>query len=194
MYPECRHILPDGNRCRSAALAKNHWCYFHARLHRQEDRRKAGLRSPARRSPDGRFLSQAQAEARELTLDHGTYPVPHAGNAAGQPHPQAARAHAEAPPAATQLPLPTIEDHASIQLALIEVLHALAANQIDTRRASLLLYGLQVAAQNVRHIHTSQDQVRSITYAANGAALSVQEYGYDIEDMEEADAEDQDEA
>jgi hypothetical protein len=192
MYPECRHILPDGHRCRSAALAKNHWCYFHARLHRQEDRRKAGLRGAASRGPDGRFLSKAKAEAGEPTLDHGTYPVANAGNVAGKPHPQGAR-QAEAPPAGAPLPLPTIEDHASIQLALIEVLHALAANQIETRRASLLLYGLQVAAQNVRHLRSTQDQVRSVTYAGNGAALSVQEYGYDLEDMEGEDEDDQDE-
>lgn len=177
MYPECRHILPSGHRCRSAALAQSHWCYFHARLHRQEDRRKAGVRGV-----DGRFLSKAQAEAAAATLDHGTYPVS-----------DGALTHGAAPAGGAQLCLPAIEDNASIQLALIEVLHALAAGQLDTRRASLLLYGLQVASQNVRHIRTSQDQVRSITYAENGAALSVQEHGFDIEDMEEADQEDEEE-
>lgn len=190
MYPECRHILPDGNRCRSAALAKNHWCYFHARLHTQEDRRKAGLRSrPASRAPDGRFVSKAQAEAVTSTLDHGTYPVPNGAIPPGAVPNGAAAAGGQPSP----LLLPTIEDHASIQLALIEVLHALAANEIETRRASLLLYGLQVAAQNVRHLRGSQDQVRSITYAENGAALSVQEYGFDIEGMEEDDDEEEDE-
>jgi hypothetical protein len=43
-----------------------------------------------------------------------------------------------------ELPIP--EDRAAIQQALGEVLHRIATNQIDPRRAGLLLYGLQIAA------------------------------------------------
>jgi hypothetical protein len=43
-----------------------------------------------------------------------------------------------------ELPIP--EDRAAIQQALGEVLHRIATNQIDSRRAGLLLYGLQIAA------------------------------------------------
>jgi hypothetical protein len=43
-----------------------------------------------------------------------------------------------------ELPIP--EDRAAIQQALGEVLRRIATNQIDPRRAGLLLYGLQIAA------------------------------------------------
>jgi hypothetical protein len=43
-----------------------------------------------------------------------------------------------------ELPIP--EDRAAIQQALGQILHRIATNQIDPRRAGLLLYGLQIAA------------------------------------------------
>ena len=72
----------------------------------------------------------AHQPAATLTLDHGHMPVP----------------------CATQffiLDLPLIEDRSSIQLSIARVLHALASNQLDTKRAGLLLYGLQIAARNL---------------------------------------------
>ncbi len=48
--------------------------------------------------------------------------------------------------------LPLLEDAASIQMAISDVLNALLAHQIDHKTAGLLLYGLQTAAVNVRHI------------------------------------------
>jgi hypothetical protein len=44
-----------------------------------------------------------------------------------------------------------LEDADTIQLALSDVVLALAANRIDPRRAQILIYGLQVASQNNRH-------------------------------------------
>ncbi len=183
MYKECRHILPNGNRCRSAALAGSHWCYFHSRLHQQEDRRRAGLRAA-----DGRFRTpteadRAQAAPEEQTIDRGIYPVG-SRQAASAPQPE---------PDPGPICLPTIEDNASIQLALIEILHALADNRLDTKRAGLLLYGLQVASQNVKHLGSRQLEVRSLTYAENGAALSPEEHGYDLEDNPDTRYEDDDE-
>jgi hypothetical protein len=34
MHAECRHIKPNGYKCRSAALRNAPYCYFHDRLHR----------------------------------------------------------------------------------------------------------------------------------------------------------------
>jgi hypothetical protein len=51
-------------------------------------------------------------------------------------------------PAAATIALPMLEDRSAVQLVLTEVLRALANNQLDTRRAGLLLYGLQIAAGN----------------------------------------------
>jgi len=45
--------------------------------------------------------------------------------------------------------LPLAEDRAAIQQAIAEVLQNIAANEIDTRRASLLLRGLRIATLNL---------------------------------------------
>src|SRR5271156_6424014 len=47
--------------------------------------------------------------------------------------------------------LPPLEDADAIQLAISDVVLALAANRIDPRRARILIYGLQVASQNHRN-------------------------------------------
>ena len=55
------------------------------------------------------------------------------------------------PPQDTAHDLTPLEDADAIQLALSDVVLALAANRIDPRRARILIYGLQVASQNHRH-------------------------------------------
>jgi len=49
------------------------------------------------------------------------------------------------------LPLP--EDRGAIQISIGEVLRRIASNQIDPRRAGLLLYGLQIASLNLPNRH-----------------------------------------
>jgi hypothetical protein len=56
-------------------------------------------------------------------------------------------ATAPAPQAAT-ITLPMLEDRSALQIALSEVLRAVAANQIDTNRGWLLLSGLRMASAN----------------------------------------------
>jgi hypothetical protein len=112
------------------------------------------------------------------TIDYGTMPVAEPGRTAT--------------PQSTSLALPPIEDSASIQLALIDVLQALAANQLDPKRAGLLLYGLQVASSNAKNVFIHSSAIRSITYTDDGIPLAPQDYGWDIEDMDDDD-EDEDE-
>ena len=112
------------------------------------------------------------------TYDYGALPV-------GSGHREQLNTPGCAPADAASLDLPPIEDTASIQLALIEVLQALAANQLDTKRAGLLLYGLQVASANAKHCKIPSHGVRSITHTDDGIPLAPQEYGYDLEDIEE---------
>ena len=50
-------------------------------------------------------------------------------------------------PEVTCMEIPSIEDRASIFIALAAVVHRLAENTIDTRRAGQMIYGLQVAMQ-----------------------------------------------
>ncbi len=48
--------------------------------------------------------------------------------------------------------LPLLEDRASIQVALDETLRGLIKGNINDRKAGLLLYGIQIAFQNVRSL------------------------------------------
>ena len=48
------------------------------------------------------------------------------------------------------------EDRTSIQLTIGEVLRRIALNQIDPRRAGLLLYGLQIASCNLPRLHPTE--------------------------------------
>ncbi len=182
MYPECRHVLASGDTCNSPALAKSQWCYFHTRLHYRQGQRQAAPHSLRR--PDGRFAALPAPEGSSPsnnaitdTIDYGPYPVGAAGT------------HSvtweNAP-----LDLPPVEDTESIQLALIDVLQALAANQLDTKRAGLLLYGLQVASANAAKMHLSIGAVRSVTYTEEGTPLAPQDYGYDVEDYDDEEDED----
>jgi hypothetical protein len=194
MYPECRHVLASGGTCNSPALAKSAWCYFHTRLHYRQGERQAA-RHTLRRA-DGRFAAlpaPSDNTAAIETIDYGPYPV---GAAETRCRPE----RSEGPAVGTYshentpLDLPPLEDAVSIQLALIDVLQALAVNQLDTKRAGLLLYGLQVASANVQKMHRPiSDVVRSVTYTEEGTPLAPQDYGYDIEDYDDDEDEDDEE-
>jgi hypothetical protein len=182
MYPQCRHVRTDSDRCRAAAIKGSHWCYYHGRLHQQQETARQRLEASRKpRLANGAFASPQ--ETHEETLDQG-YPV------CTRPGPGAPD-YAESIP----LQLPVLEDSASIQLALIEVLQALAAHQLDPKRAGLLLYGLQVASANAKQVHVHANSIRSISYTSEGIPLATQEHGWDVEDIEEADrqAEEEDE-
>jgi hypothetical protein len=50
------------------------------------------------------------------------------------------------------------EDQSAIQLSIGQVIQRIAANQIDPRRAGLLLYGLQIASLNLPKPETHRNQ------------------------------------
>jgi hypothetical protein len=190
MYPECRYVRPSGGTCDSPSLKGSHWCYYHGSLQQRKT-----IRHSQRRA-DGRFIAlpPPQPEGNAIgTLDYGSYPV----TDARVPHPERSEGwdKTEAGPwQNTSLDLPLLEDAVSIQLALIDVAQALAANRIDAKRAGLLLYALQVASANVQKMHIPiSDAVRTVTYTEEGAPLAPQDYGYDIEDYEDDEDEDEEE-
>jgi hypothetical protein len=183
MYPQCRHVRPSGHTCDSPAVSGSQWCYFHNRLHQRQAARHT------HRRPDGRFAALPAPQDNTATIDYGTYPV---DATAMHCHPERSEGPAVHSPS---LDLPPVEDIESIQLALIDVLQALAANQLDPKRAGLLLYGLQVASANARKMHLPvSGGVRTVTYTTEGAPLAPQDYGYDIEDYEEEDEEEYEES
>ncbi len=77
-------------------------------------------------------------------------------------------------PEITCMEIPPIEDRASIFIALAAVLHRLAENTIDTRRAGQMIYGLQVAMRALEPAPAQRSQARSATEAPPAHASSVQ--------------------
>jgi hypothetical protein len=148
-------------------------------MHHRQGQRQAARHS--HRRADDRFAALPAASdntAAIQTIDYGPYPVSVGTNSGTWEN--------------TPLDLPPVEDTESIQLALIDVLQALAANQLDTKRAGLLLYGLQVASANAAKMHLSYSAVRSVTYTEEGTPLAPQDYGYDVEDYDDDEDEDED--
>jgi hypothetical protein len=190
MYPQCRHVLPSSDRCNAAAIKGGHWCYYHARLHFQQTQRQA--QESARRSREARSkprLTDGTFASPEEIIDQEGSPVGSSplGSTEPAPHPWQREAPEHYSAETIPLELPAVEDSASIQLALIQVVQALASNQLDPRRAGLLLYGLQVASANAKNVHIHSNSIRSIGYTSEGIPLATQEHGWDVEDIEEAD-------
>src|SRR5271168_5634394 len=96
------------------------------------------------------------------------------------------------PPQDTAHNLPPLEDADAIQLAISDVVLALAANRIDPRRARILIYGLQVASQNNRHraaIAAKEEApartVREIHRHEDGTQIGPEQQSPDPEEIEE---------
>jgi hypothetical protein len=70
--------------------------------------------------------------------------------------------------------LPVLEDRSAIQLALSQVLSALGSSRLDTKRAGLFLYGLQIASQNVDRSSDAvpQDTVEVLSSDSDGQELA----------------------
>jgi hypothetical protein len=93
-----------------------------------------------------------------------------------------------------------LEDRESVQTALSVVINALALGQLETRRATALLYGLQLAAINGSKLNTqpyAPNIVRSIDsspegldLAEPGTTIEILDYEEPEDDEEEEDEED----
>ena len=77
-----------------------------------------------------------------------------------------------------ELELPPLEDAESIQVSISLLVAALARNRIDSRRAAVLLYGLQLASTNARSITiepASSSIVRTLSRTKSGIDLALKE-------------------
>jgi hypothetical protein len=71
--------------------------------------------------------------------------------------------------------LAALEDRESVQVALSVVINALASGNLDIKRATALLYGLQLASNNTRSLRTepfAPDVVRTIEPSPEGLDLA----------------------
>ncbi len=73
--------------------------------------------------------------------------------------------------------IPVLEDRTAIQMALAQVLNRLASSKLDTKRAGLFLYGLQIASQNVerREDIVPITAVRYLNHTSEGEELAPEE-------------------
>ena len=90
------------------------------------------------------------------------------------------------------LELSALEDRESIQVALSVVINALATGQLETKRATALLYGLQLASMNTARLNTSpfaREVVRHVSSSPEGLDLADPAAGeiipFEFEDEEE---------
>ena len=71
--------------------------------------------------------------------------------------------------------LAPLEDADAIQIAISQVINALASGQLEPRRASVLLYGLQMASSNSRRLRCSPSPstvVRSVQLTPEGLDIA----------------------
>jgi hypothetical protein len=84
------------------------------------------------------------------------------------------------------LELTALEDRESVQVALSVVINALATGQLDIKRATALLYGLQLASNNARGLHTepyAANAVRAIEPSPEGLDLAQPGATLDTDDL-----------
>ncbi|NYF88391.1 hypothetical protein RBB79_02585 [Tunturiibacter empetritectus] len=75
-----------------------------------------------------------------------------------------------------ELDLPPLEDVESIQVSISLLVAALARNRIDSKRAAILLYGLQLASTNARSVTiepSAASIVRTLARTKSGRDLAV---------------------
>lgn len=92
--------------------------------------------------------------------------------------------------------LAPLEDRESVQVALSVVINALATGQLDSRRATALLYGLQLASTNSARLNLtpySSDVVRSAESTPEGLDIAEPALMLETDDYEDVDDEDEDE-
>jgi hypothetical protein len=71
--------------------------------------------------------------------------------------------------------LTALEDRESVQIALSVVINALATGQIETKRATAILYGLQLASMNAANLQLkpyAPDVIRTIDSSPEGLDLA----------------------
>jgi len=133
--PYCRHIRTNGRRCTAFAMRNGTECYFHSSM----NTRHRALNPRADATP---------TVIHPLNVDAGLL----------QREPLLAQYYG-IPTGPLALDFPQLEDRESIQVSLSMVLAALGQNRLDSKRAAVMLYNLQVASSNVARLEHDHDHV-----------------------------------
>jgi hypothetical protein len=87
--------------------------------------------------------------------------------------------------------LTALEDRDSVQVALSVVVNALATGRLDPKRATALLYGLQLAGNNARHLSAPFSREVVLSHQSNPEGIDLAPAGATME-MRYLDEEDDD--
>ena len=136
----CRHIRTNGARCGSPALSGRSFCFYHVNVAQ-------------------RHSTITPRPTEEELLPAIIHPLNTDGDRQREPLIAEYFAPSRGPLA---LNFPPLEDRESIQLALSMLITAMAQNRIDSKRATTLLYGLQVASANARSLPQEPSSLSSL--------------------------------
>jgi hypothetical protein len=167
----CRHIRANGVRCKSAALRGEPLCYYHHRDHLRypnrsrpalapEDNSIDTILHPLNTDSDGSQRDPLRVDLRSNPLIQEYFSPPHLGGGGG---------------GGVTLDFPPLEDRDSIQIAISMVISALGQGLIETRRAGMMLYALQVASANAKTLTHDADSVTDVVPAPDGRDLAPDE-------------------
>jgi hypothetical protein len=146
MQKTCQRIKSSGARCRAVALTSSTFCFWHARIHRHDN-------GASREFPDFYCPENTVANRKDDAEVDDAY----AGLRANYP---------------ISNELPPLEDAESIQISISLIVRALADARIEHKSAALMLYALQIAANNVRAVRPAiEDSVEHI--ATNDAGVEI---------------------
>jgi hypothetical protein len=155
MQLTCKHIKSSGARCRAVALSGHPFCFWHNRIYRTHV--EANRWFPVAYNPE----NSAELREENPTLDRNF-----TGLRANFPDSDV---------------LPPLEDAESIQISISLILRALADSRIQHKQAALMLYALQIAANNVRAVKPAvEDSVPHIARTQEGFEIAGDSVAFEV--------------
>jgi hypothetical protein len=131
--PYCRHIRTTGRRCASFAMRGQSFCYPHRK---SNERHRTLLRPDASAIIKSHNLDIDQLNQNPLVAEYyGIVKGP------------------------LLLDFPALEDRESIQLSISMLITALGQDRLDAKRATTMLYGLQIASANAGNFKPSSEHI-----------------------------------
>jgi hypothetical protein len=144
----CQHIKTNGNICQAVAMTGERLCYFHLR-----DRQRHRNIVRAHNLRIARF-NRGQSASEIIPLDRSLDDL--ALGAENATENGARKSSVMFDVSAAQLfgnlEFPLLEDANAIQIAITNILRALALQQVDRRTAGVMLYSLQIACMNLQNV------------------------------------------
>jgi len=155
MQKTCQHIKSSGARCRAVSLNDHLFCFWHARIHRHHN--EANRHFPMSYCPENTVANRKESAEIDDAYSglRANYPI--------------------------SSELPPLEDAESIQIAISLIVRAIADARIQHKQAALMLYALQIAANNVRAVRPAiEDSVEHIATNDVGVEIALDPVAFEV--------------